>query len=322
MRPDGRQVRPLTATGECSSPAISPDGRRVAFVLRQGEESDLYLVDIVGGEPRRLTQDLDVCQPVWSPQGQHLSYLRLPAADEPEQEPVELWQPAVLRNLREEVHFEQFQGSDAPQFLNEDTLFLIQTDEDAAIRAFWRLQLDSSAGEQVALPHVDFDPYFCHPALSPDGQKLAYVSLRPHGEGHCIQTLAGEILVRWGPHPPLESDAPFAMPLWSPDGRWVLFDHTDLSDPQVAGLWVTDAKSGQSRRILAATADWNAPRRLHLTGCSWSPDSRKLALGIAETSGFGEKEKTLLFIAVVDVATGQVTRLAENAAEPSWGGED
>lgn len=322
MRPDGRQARPLTATGDWSSPAISPDGQRVACVRRQGEETDLYLVDLAGGTPRRLTQDLDVCQPVWSPHGQHLSYLRLPPADEPEQGPVELWQPAVLRHLQEELHFEPFQGSDAPQFLKEDTLFLIQTDENETIRALWRLRLDSSAGEQIALPRVDFDPYFCRPAISPDGQRLAYVSLSPQGEGHCIQTLTGKVLVRWGPYLPLGGDAPFAPPLWSPDGRQVLFDHTDLSDPQVAGLWVTDVKTGQSRRILAATSDWNAPLRIHLTGCSWSPDSRRLALGIAETSGFGKKERTSLFIVAADAATGQIRRLAENAAEPSWGGEN
>lgn len=320
MRPDGGQAHPLTPVGEYSSPAVSPDGQQVAFVLHQGEESDIYLVDLKGGLPRRLTRNLDVFQPAWSPQGRHLSYLRLPAADEEEEGPVELLHPVVLRDLREEVHFNKFQGSGSPQFLDEETLFLIQTDENETIRALWRLRLDSSGGEQIALPQVDFDPYFCHPAISPDGQRLAYVSLSDQGEGHLIQTLAGDILTRWGPYPPLGSDVPFEPPLWSPDGQWVLFNHTDLRDTQLAGIWVTAVKTGQSRRLYSTTADGGAPRRIQLTGSSWSPDSRKLALGVVETSGFGEAEKNLFFIVLVDVSTGQVTRLAENAAEPSWGG--
>jgi hypothetical protein len=79
-------------------------------------------------------------------------------------------------------------------------------------------------------------------------------------------------------------------------------------------------ETGQSWRLYATTADAEAERRVSLTGYSWSPDGQRLALGIIEASGFGEEEKTTLFVAAVDAATGKVTRLAENAAEPSWGG--
>jgi Tol biopolymer transport system component len=324
MRPDGREARALTHEGGCASPAVSPDGQKVAFVGRKGEESDVYLVDLQGGTPKRLSQDLDVYHPAWSPQGQHLSYLRLPAADEQGGEQseglVDLLRPVVLRNLTEALRFDEFEGSGAPQFINEETVFLVQTDENETIQALWRLNLDSTTGEQIALPRVDFDPYFCHPAISPDGQNLAYVSLSDKGEGHLVQTLTGDILARWGPHEPLGSDVPFPPPVWSPDGRWVLFEHTDLSEGDQAGLWVTEVETGQSWRLYATTADAEAERRVSLTGYSWSPDGQRLALGIIEASGFGEEEKTTLFVAAVDAATGKVTRLAENAAEPSWGG--
>ena len=50
----------------------SPDGRRIAFTVLGA----LYLMDVPGGTPRRLTEEHgNVHQPAWSPNGQHLAYI-------------------------------------------------------------------------------------------------------------------------------------------------------------------------------------------------------------------------------------------------------
>jgi dipeptidyl aminopeptidase/acylaminoacyl peptidase len=73
------------------SPAISPDGRHIAFVrsfatdyvirerLDHGGPTDLWLVPVGGGEPVNLTADWDLQAgaPMWSPDGR---YLYFPAA--------------------------------------------------------------------------------------------------------------------------------------------------------------------------------------------------------------------------------------------------
>lgn len=70
-------------------PAISPDGSRVAYVLRtQDIEADrpdtsLWQVGTDGSEPVRLTQGPADSTPVWSPDGSRLAFLR--ATDGPAQ---------------------------------------------------------------------------------------------------------------------------------------------------------------------------------------------------------------------------------------------
>jgi dipeptidyl aminopeptidase/acylaminoacyl peptidase len=66
-----------TAKGTESSPAWNPDGTRIAFsAKREGDEvAQIYLLDLSGGEARRLTQSPVAARtPKWSPDGKLLLY--------------------------------------------------------------------------------------------------------------------------------------------------------------------------------------------------------------------------------------------------------
>ncbi len=72
----GSGVRRLTNGPRDSSPVVSPDGTRVAF-LRAAESGppQVALVDLHGGEPLVLTDHkAGAGQPRWSPEGTHLVY--------------------------------------------------------------------------------------------------------------------------------------------------------------------------------------------------------------------------------------------------------
>ena len=81
------QPQPYTAQDQVtlrrlSSPTVSPDGQRIAFVLRSTDleanrgRTDLWLVQLDGAPPRQLTQDpASDSQPVWAPDGQSLFFL-------------------------------------------------------------------------------------------------------------------------------------------------------------------------------------------------------------------------------------------------------
>ena len=75
-------VQDLVTLKRLSDPRISPDGRRVAFVLRSTDleadrgRTDLWSVGVDGSEPRRLTtHEAGDSNPRWSPDGRFLYFL-------------------------------------------------------------------------------------------------------------------------------------------------------------------------------------------------------------------------------------------------------
>jgi dipeptidyl aminopeptidase/acylaminoacyl peptidase len=73
---DGSNPRQLTfdEKGE-SDPALSPDGRRLAFVSSRGGDANLWVLPMDGGEARRLTSiSTGVSGPLWSPDGRWIAF--------------------------------------------------------------------------------------------------------------------------------------------------------------------------------------------------------------------------------------------------------
>ena len=81
---DGGAARRLTNGPKDDAPAVSPDGRRVAFLRSPGEGAppQLHLTGIDGGEPLCLTDHpAGAGAPVWSPDGGRVTYAaRVPEA--------------------------------------------------------------------------------------------------------------------------------------------------------------------------------------------------------------------------------------------------
>ena len=75
---DGGPPRPVTpAFGETSSPAVSPDGRWVAYVHSYEDQDVIAIADSKGERwPQRLARGRDFyMQPVWSPRGDRLAWV-------------------------------------------------------------------------------------------------------------------------------------------------------------------------------------------------------------------------------------------------------
>ena len=69
-----RAARPLTqSAGNDTAPAVSPDGRLVAFVSDRDGGSDLFVLDIASGDVSRVTRGLSVRgQASWSADGRRM----------------------------------------------------------------------------------------------------------------------------------------------------------------------------------------------------------------------------------------------------------
>jgi dipeptidyl aminopeptidase/acylaminoacyl peptidase/CubicO group peptidase (beta-lactamase class C family) len=86
-----QRIEDLAAFAVPEQPAVSPDGSRIAYVLRSSDlETDrvvraIWQVGTRDGEPRRLTRGPSDTAPAWSPDGGRIAFLRA------EDGPAQLW---------------------------------------------------------------------------------------------------------------------------------------------------------------------------------------------------------------------------------------
>jgi dipeptidyl aminopeptidase/acylaminoacyl peptidase len=68
-------LTPDTASYNDVDPAVSPDGRKVAFASDRDGDFEIYLANVGTGELQRVTDNaVDDRDPAWSPDGQWNSY--------------------------------------------------------------------------------------------------------------------------------------------------------------------------------------------------------------------------------------------------------
>jgi Tol biopolymer transport system component len=70
--PAGDEV--ALTSGPDGLPRFSPDGTQVLFIRFAGPTPDLYRVPVVGGEPRKILDDVQVAD--WSPDGREIAFVR------------------------------------------------------------------------------------------------------------------------------------------------------------------------------------------------------------------------------------------------------
>lgn len=74
--PAPRIARITSAPGLEDEPALSPDGRSIAYTSDERGNLDVYVRSVDGGEPVRLTDsDADDAQPAWSPDGRRIAFV-------------------------------------------------------------------------------------------------------------------------------------------------------------------------------------------------------------------------------------------------------
>ncbi len=256
------EKRRLTSPGPTSSdnlPALSPDGKSLAFIRKNPLMSNaIYLSPIAGGELRRLTWDnRDVLGLTWTADGNEIIFLsaregggrsmwRVPASGgRPEQA------PAASGNI----------ASPSVSRLGGRLAYA----ESSADINIWRLeglgltgQVPTagklSSSKLIASTRQDHSPQF-----SPDGQKIVFISDR----SGCSDVW---VCNRDGSYPKQLTSclgSSTGTPRWSPDGQQIAFDSTKEGQTH---LFVTGAEGGMPRRLTTAQALGFTP--------SWSRDGR------------------------------------------------
>lgn len=160
------------AAGNHHSPAVSPDGTRVAFVAERGETVDIFVSSLDGTWTRQISDPDDdgyVSNPKWSPDGRLLLYVRWPHYDMPWDE-IAIIVANPETGERTTVAGGSRVANNWPSWSPDGQYILFVSDRQNGYPNLWRMRADGSEATCLADQQSDHRS----PAWSPDGSKIAY----------------------------------------------------------------------------------------------------------------------------------------------------
>ncbi|MCC7199079.1 MAG: S9 family peptidase [Gammaproteobacteria bacterium] len=272
----GGAARRLTSDNATDAePAWSPDGTRIAFVSRRGDDkqSQLYVIRLDGGEAQRVTTlPTGASGPKWFGDSKRIAFISRVWAD------LKTFDEQAQRlKEREDSKVNALAWSKAPIQYWDHWL------DDRQSQVYWVsaeggpvTAITLGSGYELSKQTADRDAY----DISPDGTEIAFaadvdrtgtdsnydVFVMPVAGGPARNLTAG-------------NKADDRSPLYSPDGRWLAFVRQVMPRfyAERERLVLHDRAADTSRVM---TEDWDRDAR----GLVWLPDSKAL-YGSIEDAG-------------------------------------
>jgi dipeptidyl aminopeptidase/acylaminoacyl peptidase len=298
---DGKDARPLTSGKfKDTSPKLSPDGARVAFVSNRAGKPQIHLLWLDTLQHAAITNlDQAPANLSWSPDSSSIAYTaRVPAKPAwsvpmPQKPAGAQWSdpPIVVTRLRWKA---DAQGITPPGHTH---IFVVP----------------ASGGASRQVTTGDFDHGGGEPQWMPDGKSILFSASRIEDADYDLQ--GGEIYrvsLSDGTVAQLsDRKGPDASPVASPDGKRIAFSGFDYKAQSytVAGLSVMDA-DGKNVRHLTGKLDRD------VRSITWAPDGSKIYF-LADNRG-GSQLYSATLDGVVEPLTSPQQRLgsAYAAAAP------
>ncbi|GIV95853.1 MAG: putative peptidase YuxL [Herpetosiphonaceae bacterium] len=227
--------------GRDTTPRWSPDGTRLAFLsTRGGEKAQIYLLELNGGEARRLTGfSSGVKELAWRPDGQAIAFVSRGHRSKNERE---------IEKLRDELITERLP-------FKFDNIGLLP-DERAHI---WLLELDGES-EPRRLTSTDRDHYAI--SWAPDCTAIAWISApTPDLEDSGISDLFVLELETGEERMLTRSQGPLYHSGWRPDSKRLAFIGHDnrLGMGTNEAIWVVWRHGGTPRNLCSDRAGFDYP---------------------------------------------------------------
>jgi TolB protein len=222
--------RPLTRlTGsnwDDIDPAVSPDGKQVAFASNKNGQWDIFLLNMTTDESTRITDTKTYDgSPAWSPDGQYLVFQSMNGNN------IDLVIQSVVDLESAPIQITEDAGDNFSPAWSPDGQSVAFITNRNGRNELWLFDLKSSENRFKVVAASDRADFF-DPAWSPDGTSLAWCKRET---GDQIQTAPVDAL----------SSSPQTVgigcsPTWSPDGKAILANYQQANSQYLVAYNVTD----------------------------------------------------------------------------------
>ena len=304
----GRLTMLLSSEGEARSPALSADGKMIAYIAGDAGSVNLYVRRVAGGERIRLTDDSAFKDdPSFSPDGERIAFARRRAdAAKPEVCLIPALggrATAVIADARTPVW-----SPDGARL----ALILVRRDEPEALA----VAAADGTDVRIILRADGIYPFFYRPAWSPDGTLVAIA--RSGGgiaqEVWAVPSAGGAPRRMWQDPPGVFS----ADPVFTPDGRGIV--HTS-SRGGATNLWLMPVDGNDPVRLTSGTGPDASPS-VSRTGAIAFLNSRTRAMLLMHQLATGQTRTLTTHHSVLWAPSfspdGREVAVSRNEADGSW----
>ena len=222
--------------GVQAQPALSPDGRSVAFVSNRDGNYNIYVGLVRGGNLLQITHDANLkSRPSWSPDGSTIAYARLDHSGI-----WDIWEVPALGGTPRRLVL----NAKDPAWSPDGRSLAYENTADGTL---WISGLSGENARQVA-PAQARAMQNTAPRFSPDGRELAFTikSPGPYGDLEVVDLASGKVRQ-------LTHDVALVLsPAWSPDGRSIYFTSSRGGS---TNIWKIAATGGEPEQITAGQGD-------------------------------------------------------------------